>query len=88
MFLAFTRPLLKTIESVAANVTEAQDSLEKMEDFDACNDIFTVIAHDQSVVGVVGVFPNVTANAWKEHQWREKGMWGFLADFEEAARAT
>lgn len=51
----------------------------KMEEFDANENVFTVIAHDLSLIGVVDLFPK-TANAWKEKGWAEKGRWEFLKE--------
>lgn len=69
---------------MAANIIGAQDSIDKMEDFDAHDNVFTIFAHDQTLLDVVGVFPETRANDWKEKGWREKGLWGFLKDFKEA----
>ena len=46
-------------------------------------DIFTVIAHDASLMGVVGFFPE-SANGWREKGWAERGRWAFLRDFGKA----
>lgn len=56
----------------------------KMEEFDAHETVLTMIAHDDTMVNVVGTFPNTSANDWKKKGWREKGMWRFLRDFGEA----
>lgn len=66
------------------DVPKAQDSLTKMADFDASEDVFVVIAHDASLLDVVEFFPK-SANAWKEKGWKERGHWRFLGDFGEAA---
>lgn len=66
------------------DVKGAQESIEKMEDFDAHENVLTIFAHDQTLLDVVGFFPKETANDWKEKGWREKGLWKFLRDFEKA----
>jgi hypothetical protein len=72
-----------TGESLAINVPEALESIVKFQEFDANMDVFTVIAHDLSLIGVVDLFP-ATANAWKEKGWAEKGRWEFLKEFQKA----
>lgn len=67
-----------------SDVEAAQESIEKMEDFDANENVLTIFAHDQTLLDVVEFFPKETANDWKRKGWREKGMWRFLGDFEEA----
>lgn len=68
-------------QSLAIDVEEACRSIVKMEEFDGNEDIFTVIAHDLSLIGVVDFFPKI-ANAWKERGWGEKGRWEFLKEFQ------
>ena|SRR5690242_18045269 len=62
---------------------EAQATIEKMTEFDANNNVLTIIAHDRSLLDVLDFFP-VTANDWKEKGWRSTGLWRFLADFKPA----
>ena len=78
---ATTEPFMVASESGAKDVVQARDSVAKMSEFDASENVFTVIAHDQSLVDVVGFFPRRSANEWKREGWREKGMWRFLKDF-------
>ncbi|KAI2478915.1 Metallo-hydrolase-oxidoreductase [Pyrenophora tritici-repentis] len=59
---------------------EATRSIDKMTEFDAWQNIFPVIAHDESLRGVVKFFP-AGANEWKVKGWKEKSFWGFLAEF-------
>ena len=74
-------------ENGAHDVEAARDSVTKMGDFDAQENILTMIAHDDTMVNVVGTFPNTVANDWKRKGWREKGMWKFLADLGEAVES-
>lgn len=83
-----TEPFLLVGEGVSHDIEEARDSITKMGDFDAQENILTMIAHDNTMVDVVGMFPDVKANDWKSKGWREKGMWKFLTDFEEAVEAN
>ena len=56
----------------------AIESARKMQRFDADPDVFVVIAHDDTLEGVVDFFPR-DANTWKEKDWAEKVRWKFLA---------
>lgn len=67
---------------MAANIDDAQESIEKLQEFDAHDNVFTIFAHDQSLLDVVGLFPETSANDWKKKGWREEGLWKFLGDFE------
>ncbi|KAF9872956.1 hypothetical protein CkaCkLH20_09466 [Colletotrichum karsti] len=71
-------------EAPGRDVAEAEASICKMADFDANDDIFVVIAHDRSLLGVIDVFPN-SANHWREKGWKQAGRWRFLEDFRHQA---
>ncbi|KAF8601758.1 hypothetical protein BDV93DRAFT_584809 [Ceratobasidium sp. AG-I] len=62
---------------------EAQKSLEKLWDFDGYDNVFTIIAHDQTLLDVLEFFPT-SLNDWKAKGLREKGIWQFLGDFKDA----
>ena len=72
----------------AHDMKAARDSVEKMEEFDAHENILTVVAHDDTMVNVVGTFPKTLANDWKRKGWREKGLWKFLGDLGEAVEGA
>ena len=59
-----------------------------MGEFDAMDNVLTLVAHDATLLGVVGLFPDTMANAWKERGWREKVLWSFLGDFGLAVKET
>ncbi|CAE7160899.1 unnamed protein product [Rhizoctonia solani] len=69
--------------AASTDPAEAQRSLEKLLDIDCHENIFTVIAHDATMLGVVDFFPR-TLNDWKSKGYREMTMWKFLKDFEGA----
>ena len=83
-----TEPFLLAVESAAHDIQAARDSITKMGDFDAQENILTMIAHDDTMIDVVGTFPNTRANNWKSEGWREKGLWKFLKDLEDAVEAN
>ena len=60
-----------------------RDTVRKDEELDANRDIFTFIAHDMSLKGVVDEYPK-TLNEWKEKGWKESSRWKFLEDFDNA----
>jgi hypothetical protein len=66
--------------SAMHDVALAEQTIEKMQKFDADENVFIVIAHDASLMRVVDFFPK-GANDWKNKGWKEKGRWGFLKDF-------
>lgn len=84
---SFTEPFLLASEDVAHDVEAARGSVAKLGEFDAHENILTMIAHDDTMVDVVGMFPNTLANDWKSKGWRERGVWKFLGDLEEAVEA-
>lgn len=66
--------------SVHFDLAETKRSVEKLTEFDAYENIFSVIAHDQSLFDVVDFYPK-PANEWKAKGWAREGQWRFLADF-------
>lgn len=63
------------------NSAAAQESMDKLTEFDAYEEIFPMIAHDQSLFDVVEFFPK-SANGWASKGWRREGRWRFLRDFD------
>lgn len=55
-------------------------TIGKVEAFDANEDVFTVLAHDWSLKGMIDEWPK-SLNDWCEKGWRDRGRWAFLADF-------
>lgn len=56
----------------------AQASIDKLEEFDADEDVFVAVAHDEGLIDVCDWFPKGSVNAWKEKGWKEASRWGFL----------
>ncbi|KAK1226008.1 hypothetical protein PQX77_011026 [Marasmius sp. AFHP31] len=52
---------------------------------DAHKDVFVVAAHDITLAGVIGLFPE-TLNDWKEKGWKEQSIWAFLDEKNKAFR--
>ena len=82
-----TEPFMLVGKDASHDVDVARDSVSKMSEFDAHANVLMMIAHDDSMVDVVGTFPHTLANGWKGKGWREEGLWRFLVDYEPAVRA-
>lgn len=65
---------------LALDLKQSRGTVQKVQKFDACGDIFVIAAHDASLHGVVDLFP-LDASNWKENGWKEQGQWKFLQDF-------
>lgn len=55
-----------------------QQSVNKLEEFDACEDVFVCLAHDVGLEDVCTFFPHGDMAGWKEEGWKERSHWGFL----------
>lgn len=73
-------------EAFAYNIDEMLQTVEKTKEYDASDDVWTVIAHDPTIRGVVNFFP-ASANEWKTKGWEKETRWKFLNDFEQASRS-
>lgn len=73
----------------AANIClpEAQVSVDKMVLFDACPDVFVIIAHDPSLLDILPFFPK-TITGWDATDGKALGRWRFLKDFERAVKSS
>jgi glyoxylase-like metal-dependent hydrolase (beta-lactamase superfamily II) len=60
---------------------EATRSIDKMTEFDAYDNIFPVIAHDNSLIDIVDFYPK-KANDWQSKGWKDQSRWGFLSSFD------
>lgn len=82
-----TEPFYKiTSQGVHHDAKKTQDSIEKLYEFDAQQDIFVNVAHDTSLYDVVEFFPK-TANGWSQKRWKQEGRWRFLRDFDTGSEA-
>ena len=60
-------------------------TINKLQDLDAHDDILVVLAHDETILGVVDLFP-ATANEFVRKGWVQKSRWRFLRDFALAVK--
>ena len=70
-----------TVGGVHLDGQQTKETIDKLADFDAQDDVFVNIAHDMSLFDVVEFFPK-TANGWSQKRWKQEGMWRFLRDFD------
>jgi hypothetical protein len=86
--LSREQPLLSIVDqpnSGDADPVAGRVSLDKIAGFDADEDFFVVLAHDQSLIGVLPYFPQ-SLTAWKGTQIKDKALWGFVDQTNPAFR--
>ena len=59
------------------DVEAAQRSIGMLATFDEMENVFTMLAHDTSLEGVVDLFPASAAD-WRKEGWKERCQWRFL----------
>lgn len=77
-----TKPFYSAAPGFNEDHDVAEWTIEGVEEFDADENVFVVVAHDASLKDVVEFFP-VSANEWKAKDWGKNGRWRFLADFSD-----
>ncbi|KUJ20708.1 uncharacterized protein LY89DRAFT_682407 [Mollisia scopiformis] len=70
-------------KGVAHDVDEAEETISKVMEADAHDEIFVAMAHDESLLPVVDFFPKY-ANDFKSKGWVQDTRWLFLKDFAKA----
>lgn len=83
-----TRPffaITKGENQIAFDAEKAQQTVGKVLDADAQENVLVVIAHDDSLLDVIDFFPK-NLNGFVEKGWVDKGRWLFLKDFALAVR--
>ncbi|KAF8067629.1 beta-lactamase-like protein [Lyophyllum atratum] len=79
-------PLLRVKEKAFYQDPQAtRESIRKLGDFDANDDIFIMTTHDGSLMPLVDKYP-ARLNLWKEKEWKRKGVWGFVDETNPAFR--
>lgn len=59
----------------------AQQSINSLEAFDACEDVLVAIAHDPAAMDDFAFFPYSTMNDWQGRKWKTACQWGFVNEF-------
>ncbi|KAF7365240.1 Metallo-beta-lactamase superfamily protein [Mycena venus] len=79
-------PMLEVAENGAyEDAPAARKSIAKIGDFDANEDVFVMLAHDESLAETIGPFP-VLVNSWQEKGWKIRFTWAFLDEANLAFR--
>ena len=68
------------------NMEDTVKTIHKLQEADAGDRVFTIMAHDESLVNIVEYFPK-PANDWYKKGWARDGKWRFLRDFQKAVDA-
>ncbi|EWC48878.1 hypothetical protein DRE_00183 [Drechslerella stenobrocha 248] len=69
--------------SVAADVAHARRVIQKIQVFDADENVLVLNAHEWNYHDVLDLFP-CSANNWQEKGWKMKARWRFLEEFQNA----
>lgn len=64
------------------NSDEAEETIVRLQQFDALDNVMIIFAHDASLKTVVPEFP-ATLNDWLVKGWGRSCRWRFLRDFEQ-----
>jgi hypothetical protein len=71
---------------ITCNFDEALKTIAHAQEADGKENIFYIAAHDETLQGVVDLFPR-KVNDWKRQGWREETLWKFLGDFREGVQS-
>ncbi|KAI4112409.1 MAG: hypothetical protein LQ345_006438 [Seirophora villosa] len=59
---------------------DARETLRKISELDARDDVFVILAHDTSLEGQIDLYPR-SINGWMEKGWKARTRWLFCKDF-------
>lgn len=65
---------------VFSDITSARDTVRKIQELDALDNILVLLAHDMSIRDKLPLFPH-TINAWRSSRLKEDTRWLFCHDF-------
>lgn len=80
-----TIPFYEPNSLMNANLPEAELAIEKLQSFDALSEVFVIVAHYSSVLGILPFFP-LKLTQWHEADYKVRGTWLFLGDFLKCIR--
>lgn len=63
----------------------AQKTLDQMQPFDGDENVFTIFAHDETVMDIIDFYPK-KANSWKAEGWANRSHWRFLGPLKIASQ--
>ena len=79
-----TTPFYEPAPAMVTDAAASRATLEALKAFDACPDVFVVIAHDASLVDVLEFYPKAELTGWEtggRTSVKDIGRWRFLKDF-------
>ncbi|KAL9025868.1 MAG: hypothetical protein Q9196_005383 [Gyalolechia fulgens] len=74
-----TEPFFTPSERAFPAQTEARETLRKIMELDAQENVFVILAHDTSLEGQIDLFP-APINAWKDQGLKSRTRWLFCRD--------
>lgn len=77
------KPFFTTSRVLFPDHDASMDTVHKIAELDAADNIFIIIAHDESINDEIDLFPR-SINDWKVKGVRERTRWLFCKDFENA----
>jgi len=80
-----TKPYYLVTEAFAHDLKVCNWTIDGLQEFDAAENVFLLVAHDESVMDIVDFYPK-DMNDWFEKDHARKSKWRFLADYEEAIK--
>lgn len=63
------------------NLTQAEQTIERVQAFDADERVLVIFSHDTTLYDVLEYFPK-SANDWRAKGWKMAGRWRFLVDLQ------
>lgn len=70
-------------KSLFPDYDAAMDTVHKIQELDAAESVFVVMAHDRSLRDQIPLFPD-SVNAWTQNGLRARTPWLLCSDFETA----
>jgi glyoxylase-like metal-dependent hydrolase (beta-lactamase superfamily II) len=76
-----SEPFMQPTGPIHDDAETGVQSLNHFQEFDAQDNVFALIAHDETLYDIIDFYPK-SANDWWKKGWKEEGRWRFLKDFE------
>lgn len=64
------------------NAAVAEETIAKIQELDALDNVFVVLSHDSSLLDIVDFFPQTSID-FIGRGWKEKAKWAFFKDFKD-----
>lgn len=80
-----TEPYYEITGHFPHDIEQAVWSVRGTEEFDCNENIFVIIAHDESLLDILKWYPDSDINDWKANGIGGRGKWAFLGDFKSTA---